>query len=101
MVLLATLVSVFVLSSAWEFLFEDLVGFGLGEEHEPETLAKRIEYVVSITIFAALSLIFPATVGYKLIENQEKLTEKIKLAFDKNKISIPYPQMDVHLDKAV
>jgi len=28
------------------------------------------------------------------------LTEKVKLAFDENGISIPYPQMDVHLDKA-
>ncbi|WP_260291460.1 mechanosensitive ion channel family protein [Sedimenticola hydrogenitrophicus] len=27
------------------------------------------------------------------------LTERIKLAFDDNGISIPYPQMDVHLDK--
>ncbi|OUR65598.1 mechanosensitive ion channel protein MscS [Methylophaga sp. 42_25_T18] len=27
------------------------------------------------------------------------LIEKIKLAFDKNGISIPYPQMDVHTDK--
>jgi len=27
------------------------------------------------------------------------LNEKIKLAFDENSISIPYPQMDVHLDK--
>lgn len=28
------------------------------------------------------------------------LTEQIKLAFDDNGISIPYPQMDVHLNKA-
>ena len=27
------------------------------------------------------------------------LNEKIKLSFDENNISIPYPQMDVHLDK--
>ena len=27
------------------------------------------------------------------------VTEKIKLAFDENGISIPFPQMDVHLDK--
>ena len=27
------------------------------------------------------------------------LTERIKLAFDENDITIPYPQMDVHLDK--
>ncbi|MCP3868755.1 MAG: mechanosensitive ion channel [Gammaproteobacteria bacterium] len=26
-------------------------------------------------------------------------TEKVKLAFDENGISIPYPQMDVHMDK--
>ena len=28
-----------------------------------------------------------------------ELTEKIKIAFDENGISIPFPQMDVHLDK--
>lgn len=28
------------------------------------------------------------------------LTEKIKLAFDSNGISIPFPQMDVHMDQA-
>jgi small conductance mechanosensitive channel len=27
------------------------------------------------------------------------LTEKIKIAFDENGISIPYPQMDLHIDK--
>ena len=27
-------------------------------------------------------------------------TEKVKLAFDENGISIPFPQMDVHMDKA-
>jgi len=27
------------------------------------------------------------------------LTERVKLAFDENSISIPFPQMDVHLDK--
>jgi small conductance mechanosensitive channel len=28
-----------------------------------------------------------------------EVTENIKLAFDENGISIPYPQMDVHLNK--
>ena len=26
-----------------------------------------------------------------------RITEKIKLSFDENEISIPYPQLDVHL----
>lgn len=30
---------------------------------------------------------------------QYSLLEEVKKAFDKNKISIPYPQMDIHLDK--
>ncbi|MES9958987.1 MAG: mechanosensitive ion channel domain-containing protein [Sedimenticola sp.] len=28
------------------------------------------------------------------------LTEKIKIAFDENGVSIPYPQMDLHIDKS-
>ena len=28
-------------------------------------------------------------------------TEAVKLAFDKNGISIPYPQLDVHMDEVV
>ena len=27
------------------------------------------------------------------------VTEKVKLTFDENNISIPYPQIDLHLDK--
>ncbi len=78
MVLIATLISVIVLSSAWEFLFEDLVGISMHEAREPEALSIRLEYVISVTLFAALSLIFPAIVGYRLIDSQEKLTDRIK-----------------------
>ncbi|MDX8381527.1 MAG: mechanosensitive ion channel [Ghiorsea sp.] len=28
------------------------------------------------------------------------VTEKVKITFDENNISIPYPQMDIHMDKA-
>ena len=28
------------------------------------------------------------------------LTEKIKLAFDEKGVSIPFPQMDIHMDQA-
>lgn len=78
LVLLATLISVVILSSAWEFVFEDLVGETVDESHQPESLWTQLEYVISITIFVAMSLIFPAMVGYRLIENQERLTDEIK-----------------------
>ena len=29
-----------------------------------------------------------------------ELTEKIKLAFDEQGVSIPFPQMDIHMDQA-
>ena len=78
MVLIATLVSVIVLSAAWEFVFEDLVGFSVDGEHQPESILARLEYVVSVAIFASLSLILPALIGYRLIEKHDQLTEKIK-----------------------
>jgi len=79
LVLLAALVSVILLSSAWEFFLEDLFGHVVDHEHETEDLPRRLEFVFSITVFVALSLIFPAMVGYKLIDNQNMLTQKIKL----------------------
>lgn len=78
MVLLAALVSVIVLSTAWEFLFEDLVGISMDKNHESEPLSIRLEYIFSVALFAALSLIFPAIIGYKLIDKHERLTDKIK-----------------------
>lgn len=78
LVLLATLVSAIILSSAWEFLFKDLVGIAISDDHEAESMWIRLESVISIIVFVSISLVFPAVVGYKLIDNHEKLTRKIK-----------------------
>ena len=78
LVLLATLISVVILSISWEFALEDFFGGLFDEQHQSETLSHRLEYVISITIFVALSLIFPAIVGYRLIENRERLNDRIK-----------------------
>lgn len=77
-VLIATLVSVIVLSSAWEFLFEDIFSLAVDNGHEPESFSTRLEYVISILVFVTISLIFPAMVGYKLIDNHDKLVDEIK-----------------------
>ena len=78
LVLIATLISVVLLSSAWEFLFEDLIGSSIDDDHQPETLSVRLEYVLSVALFASLSLILPAVIGHRLIDNHQKLTEQIK-----------------------
>ncbi len=96
LVLIATLVSVIILSSAWEFLFEDLVGISVHTDHEPEAMSKRLEYVISITIFVLISLIFPAMVGYKMIENHEKLTDKIKRLSEEDYLTKLHNRRKIH-----
>lgn len=96
LVLIATLVSAVVLSSAWEFLFEDLVGISTRDKHEPESMAIRFEYVISITIFVALSLIFPAIVGHRLIDNQDELTERIKRLSEEDYLTKLHNRRKIH-----
>ena len=96
LVLIVTLATVIVLSSAWEFLFEDIVGTAIGTDHEPESLSKRIEYVVSIAIFVMISLVVPAKVGYKLIDNQEKLTDKIKRLSEEDYLTKLHNRRKIH-----
>ena len=95
-VLLAALISVIVLSSAWEFWFEDMVGSAFGDDHEPESLSRRLEYVFSITVFVAMSLIFPALVGFKLIDNHQKLTDEIKRLSEQDYLTGLYNRRKVH-----
>ena len=96
LVLIATLVSVIILSSAWEFLFEDLFGMSIDAEHEEESLSKRLEYVISIAVFVAISLIFPAMVGYKLIDNHEQLTDKIKRLSEEDYLTKLHNRRKIH-----
>ncbi len=78
LVLIATLMSVIMLSTAWEFFFEDRVGISIHDDHAPETVAARIEYIVSVTVFAAVSMVIPAVIGYRLIDKHQKLSDEIR-----------------------
>jgi diguanylate cyclase (GGDEF)-like protein len=77
-VMLAALSSVIVLSTCWEFWLEDAIAGAMIAGHEPESFGRRIEYVISITVFVAISLIFPALVGFRLIDNHNRLIDEIK-----------------------
>ena len=75
----------------------------LGKVIENEELILKDEEVfVRLTNHADSALIFTVRV-WTLNENfwnlKFNMLENVKKEFDKNKITIPFPQMDVHLDK--
>jgi len=74
--LLMVLLTVMVLSATWEFWLEDLLGEIHSGEHEPESQYERWEYVVTVSIFSLVSLIYPALLGRKAIIEHQRLHEK-------------------------
>jgi diguanylate cyclase (GGDEF)-like protein len=95
-VLITTLVSVIFLSTLWEFWLESFIGGVFHEDHEIESLSVKLEYVISITIFATLSLIFPAIAGFKLIDNDEKMQEEIKRLSEEDYLTKLYNRRKIH-----
>ena len=93
---MATLLSVVVLSGLWEFWLEDIIGPFFGHDHRAETIWVRLEYVISITLFVTLSLIIPAMVGYRLIDNHQILTEKIKRLAEEDYLTKLYNRRKIH-----
>ncbi len=76
--LLFVLTSVTFMAVAWEFWAEDFIGNLLSGEFDSEPKAERWEYIISITVFAALSLLYPLFLGKRLIEKQEQLNAEIR-----------------------
>ncbi len=76
--LIFVLLSVSFMAMAWEFWIEDFLGTLLFAEFEAEAGEERWEYVISIAIFATLSLIYPFIIGKRLIEQQELLNNEIR-----------------------
>ncbi len=76
--LILMLTSITLMAIAWEFWIEDFIGTLLTDEFVSETKEERWEYIISITLFAALSMLYPLFLGKALIERHEKLTEDIK-----------------------
>ena len=54
------LMSIFLLSLAWEFRLEDRVVPFFTDDFSPEPSYERWEYVISATLFAGLALVLPA-----------------------------------------
>ena len=77
LVIAIVFVTVIVLSILWEFWIEHLTGAILIHTHEAESKLERWEYVYSIAIFVAISLIIPLLYGRKLIIQQQVLHAEI------------------------
>jgi len=70
---------------------------------EDERILKDPAYTVAVSELADSSVNFVVRPWVKSGDYwavKFDLTEKIKLAFDENDISIPFPQMDLHMQKA-
>lgn len=70
--------------------------------NEEELILKDEEVFIELTSYEDSALIFTIRVWTKnenFWATKFKLLDKVKKAFDKNKIEIPYSQLDVHLDK--
>ena len=75
--LLFVILSITLLAASWEFWLEDIIGRFLSDDFEPESREERWEYVISIAVFASLSLIYPLFIGLHLINRQQQLTQEI------------------------
>ncbi len=73
-----TLLGVFVLSIAWEFLYEDLISGNLGGHYHPEETGERWEYVATVMVFTAVALVVPVLVSGKVIRRNVRTEQKIK-----------------------
>lgn len=70
--------------------------------NKEDLIIKDEEVFIRLTEHSESALVFTTRVWVKNEDfwaTKFNLLENVKKAFDKNKIEIPYPQLDVHLDK--
>ena len=76
------LLIVLMLTTAWEFWFEDFTFkiFNIG--HGPEDLTERLEYIITSSIFVCIALIVPIWIIIRDVTRLEKTTEQLQGALD-------------------
>ncbi|MEN8761853.1 MAG: response regulator [Thiogranum sp.] len=94
--LLLVLVSIFLMSLAWEFGLEDRILPLLTDEYEPEPHYERWEYVISATVFAALALVLPALLLIKSASHLRKLNDELEARVKQRTRELRY-QLDERL----
>ena len=77
-VLVGIFLSLVALSLVWEFWLEDRLGRFLIPDFESESLAARLEFVISVAVFSCLALLGPAWIGRRLILRDQALQAEIE-----------------------
>ena len=79
--------SVVLIATVWEFYIEDILGPILLTYHHTETFEERLEFVITIGLFVALSLIYPTISSLKLVSKNEKLLTELKRAANEDHLT--------------
>jgi hypothetical protein len=80
--ILLELLIVLMLTTAWEFWFEDFTFELLDVDHESEDLTERLEYIITSSVFVCLALIVPLWIIIKDVSRLEKTTARLQEALD-------------------
>ena len=80
--ILLELLIVLILTTAWEFWFEDFIFWLINIDHEPEDLTERLEYIITSSVFVGIALIVPIWIIIRDVSRLEKTTERLQGALD-------------------
>lgn len=80
-------ISVIFIATAWEFFLEDIIGPALMDHHHTETFEERVEFVITIGLFVAVSLIYPTISTLKLVNKNEKLVSDLQRAANEDHLT--------------
>ena len=80
--ILLELLIVLILTTAWEFWFEDFTFGFINIDHEPEDLTERLEYIITSSVFVGIALIVPIWIIIRDVSRLEKTTERLQGALD-------------------
>ena len=76
------LLIVLMLTTAWEFWFEDFTFEIFNIDHGPEDLTERLEYIITSSIFVCIALIVPIWIIIRDVTRLEKTTKQLQGALD-------------------
>ena len=76
------LLIVIILTTAWEFWFEDFTFGFMNIDHEPEDLIERLEYIITSSVFVCIALTIPFWIIIRDFTRLEHTTARLQESHD-------------------